>query len=37
MQNKIQIYQAENGEIRLKFDEKNETVWASKQDIAKIF
>ena len=37
MKNKIQIYQAENGEIRLKFDEKNETVWANQKQIADIF
>ena len=37
MQNKIQIYQTPEWEIQIKFDEKNETFWASKQDIAKIF
>lgn len=37
MESKIQIYQADNGEIILKFDEENETFWASKQDIANIF
>ena len=37
LENKIQIYQAENGEIRLKFDEKNETVWANQKQIADIF
>lgn len=37
MKDKIQIYQAENGEIRLKFDEKKETVWANQKQIADIF
>jgi hypothetical protein len=37
MESKIQIYQADNGEIILKFDEENETFWVSKQDIANIF
>jgi len=37
LKDKIQIYQAENGEIRLKFDEKKETVWANQKQIADIF
>ncbi len=31
------IYQWENGEIILKEDAKNETIWASQKQIAEIF
>jgi hypothetical protein len=31
------IYQAKNGAIELKFDDKKETVWASQKQIAEIF
>ena len=37
IKNKVQIYQAKNGAIELKFDDKKETVWASQKQIAEIF
>lgn len=37
MKNNVIIYQAKNGEIKLKGDFANETIWASQADIAKIF
>ena len=33
----LAIYQADNGEIKLKEDVENETIWASKKDIAHIY
>lgn len=33
----LAIYQAKNGEIKLKEDADNETIWASKKDIAQIY
>lgn len=33
----LAIYQAPNGEIRLKEDVENERVWANQKDIAEIF
>ncbi len=35
--NKLQIYQAKNGGIELKFDDKKETIWANQKQIAEIF
>jgi len=35
--NKIVIYQAKNGAIELRGDFKNETVWATQADIARVF
>ncbi len=37
MQNKIEIFQSENGAIELKGDLQKETVWASLEQIAKLF
>jgi len=37
MENKIQIYQTNNWEIKINVDVEKETFWASKQDIANIF
>jgi len=37
MQNKIQIYQAENGEIRLNIDVEKETIWLNLNQIAVLF
>ena len=37
LKNKVQIYQAKNGAIEFKFDDKRETVWASQKQIAEIF
>jgi hypothetical protein len=33
----LAIYQTDNGEIKLKEDVENETIWASKKDIAHIY
>ncbi len=33
----LQVYQAKNGAIELKFDDEKETVWASQKQIAEIF
>ena len=35
--NKLAVYQAKDGAIELRKDAKSETIWASKQQIAKIF
>jgi hypothetical protein len=35
--NNIEIYQAPNGEIEFKGDLTNETIWASLDQIAKLF
>ena len=37
MQNKIQIYQAKNGEIRLNVDVEKETIWLNLNQIAVLF
>jgi len=37
LESKLAIYQADNGEIKLKEDVKHETIWASLNDIARIF
>lgn len=37
MQNKIEIYQAPNGQIEFKSDSEHETIWASLDQIAKLF
>ncbi len=37
MESKLAIYQADNGEIKLKEDAKHETIWANLDDIAQIF
>jgi len=37
MEKKMQIYQAENGEIKLNVDMNKETVWANQKQIASIF
>ena len=36
-ENKLQIYQAENGEIILNIDLEKETIWANQYQIADIF
>ena len=33
----LAIYQADNGEIKLKEDVENETIWANQKDISEIF
>ncbi len=33
----LAIYQAKNGEIKLKDDIENETIWANQKDISEIF
>gem|GEM_PF-4947622 len=35
--NKLLIYQGKNGEILLKEDSKNDTIWANQKQIAEIF
>ena len=37
MESKLAIYQADNGEIKLKEDAKHDTIWANLDDIAQIF
>ena len=37
MKNSIEIYQLDSGEITLKGDMKNETIWANQNDMAKLF
>ena len=37
MQNKVEIYQSSNGEIEFKSDTRHETIWASLDQIAKLF
>ena len=37
MENKIELYQASNGQIEFKSDSKHETIWASLDQIAKLF
>ncbi len=37
MMNKLEVYQAPNGAIEFKSDSENETIWASLEQIAKLF
>lgn len=37
MNNEIQIYQTQNGEIEFRWDLKNETIWWSLNQIAELF
>jgi len=37
IENKIEIYQTENGEIAFKGDINNETLWASQKQLAELF
>ncbi len=37
MESKLAIYQASNGEIKLKEDVEHETIWATKKELAQIF
>ena len=37
MENSIEIYQSENGEIDFRGDFKKETIWANQKQIAKLF
>jgi len=37
LESKLAIYQADNGEIKLKEDAKHETIWANLDDISQIF
>jgi len=37
MKNSIEIYQSDSGEITLKGDMNNETIWANQNDMAKLF
>jgi len=37
MENKIELYQASNGQIEFKTDLQNETIWANQKQIAELF
>ena len=37
MQKELLVYQGKNGEIILKQDAENDTIWANQKDIANIF
>ena len=37
MQNKIELYQASNGQIEFKSDSEHETIWANQKQIAELF